>query len=120
MLFTEYAWEWTVKLTTPDGGGFSVECFEVGTLRLEIKTTGQGSPSLYIATLDRHPNALLELPINGTVVVRDVSAGSHRVSMSTGPNCRLADTQTHSISQMVDIVRAEEVTLRLGVVVLSA
>ena len=114
LLGSGWAWERTVEVLAPGSAGFNVTCFEVGSLQLELHTTGTHVPSLYIGTIDNHPQWLLELPVNGTLTVQDIRAGEHRFSISTGPNCLISNS-AQSTRLTIEIVPSETANVKLPV-----
>lgn len=111
---TEFGWQRTVEVFTPAAAVFSVECFLTGSLQVELHTSGNHAPSLFIAFLDKHPAWLLELPINGSVTVRNVRTGDHQLSISTGPNCAVSDPKLGNRLN-VDIVPSQVTTVSIPI-----
>ena len=70
--------------------------------------------SLFILLLDKHPDFLLELPINGSVTVRNVRAGDHQLSIATGTNCAVSDPKLGSRLD-VDIAPSQTTTVSIPI-----
>jgi hypothetical protein len=90
---------------------FSIVCLPVGTLRIEVHTTGWKQASqLHIGFLDKDPRWLLELPLNGTMSLEYVSAEPHSVGLALAPGCRGPTRRT------VSVVPNAAVTVRFDVI----